>query len=177
MTPTTHEQASRWLRNPMSRHAGPARTLLLRLAGAHLERIVIGISARQLLGMLPADAVTPGRPERDPWMGMVDWSGRQTPVADLAVCLGLNRSEYRQARRLACLRCPRHSQAIAVPVTAELTQLHNTDDALPAVPEPGMAEEYIRGVFHLGPELLVIPDLDAIWERILAPALGGAGQS
>lgn len=153
---------------------GPARTLLLRLPGIPLQRIVIGISARQLLGLQPADAFAPWPADPPRWMGMVEWSGRQVQVIDLASCLGLGASDYRMARRLAFLRCPRHPAVVAVPAMGEMIQLEDTDDALPAAAESGLAQEFLRGVFRLGSELLLIPDLDAIWERVLQPGRGGA---
>ena len=173
MIRTNEDQSTPLLRASLGMQSGPARTLLLRLPGIPLQRIIVGISARQLLGLQPADAFAPWPADPPRWMGVVEWSGRQVQVVDLASCLGLGASDYRMARRLAFLRCPRSPGVIAVPAMGEMIQLENTDDARPAAAEPRLAAEFIRGVFHLGSELLLIPDLDAIWTRVLHPAPGG----
>ena len=89
----THEdQSTALLRASLGMQSGPARTLLLRLPGIPLQRIIIGISARQLLGLQPADAFAPWPADPPRWMGVVEWSGRQVQVVDLASCLGLGAS-------------------------------------------------------------------------------------
>ncbi len=173
MIRTNEDQANPLLRVSLGMQTGPAKTLLLRLPGIPLQRIVIGISARQLLGIQPAEAFAPWPADPPRWMGVVEWSGRQVQVVDLAACLGLGASDYRMARRLAFLRCPRNPGVVAVPAMGEMIQLENTDDARPAALERGLAGEFVRGIFHLGSELLLIPDLDAIWERVLHPARDG----
>ncbi len=170
MIRTTEDPTALLVRASLGTQTGPAKTLLLRLPGIPLQRIVIGISSRQLLGLQPADAFSPWPADPPRWMGVVEWSGRQVQVIDLASCLGLGASDYRMARRLAFLRCPRHPAVVALPAMGEMIQLEDTDDARPAAAEPGLAMEFIRGLFHLGTELLLIPDLDAIWERVLQPA-------
>jgi chemotaxis signal transduction protein len=91
-------------------------------------------------------------------------------VVDLAACFGLGSSDYRMARRLVFLRCARKGAVVAVPSMGEVAQIEHSDVVRPVSKELSLPREFTRGVFHFGTELLLVPDLDAIWERAIEPA-------
>jgi|GEM_PF-3492688 len=173
MTETEHS-----FKNPVlaaAAETGDApRALVLRLPGIPLQRIAVGVSARQLMGVQPAESFPPWPGDPPRWLGVVQWNARQIPVIDLAACFGLGSSDYRMARRLVFLRCARRSAVVAVPSTGDVAHVESAEDVRPVSLELSLSREFTRGVFHYGSELLLIPDLDAICEQVLEPAAAQA---
>lgn len=153
-----------------SQVGNPAKMLLLRMPGIPLQRIAVGISAKQLLGILPAEPFSPWPADPPRWLGMVQWSGRQVPVVDLAACFGLGSSDYRMARRIAFIRCARRAVILATPAMGEVQDFDHMDEAQAATSGLSLETEFVRGVFNVGSETLIIPDLDAVWEKVIEPA-------
>lgn len=154
-----------------------ARALAIRLPGIPLQRIAVGVSARQIMGVQTAEPFPPWPADPPRWLGVIQWNGRQIPVVDLAACFGLGSSDYRMARRLVFLRCARHAAVIAVPSPGDVAQIDSNEEVRPVSMELSLSREFTRGVFHYGSELLLVPDLDAIWEQALEPAAAAARKS
>ncbi|HPT25838.1 MAG TPA: chemotaxis protein CheW [Bryobacteraceae bacterium] len=174
MTETGKSPRNPVLRAAASEAAELPRALAFRLPGVPLQRIAVGVSAKQLMGVQPAESFPPWPADPPRWLGVIQWNGRQVPVVDLAACFGLGSSDYRMARRLVFLRCARRGAVIAVPSTGDVTQVENSEDVRPVSMELSLPREFTRGVFHFGSELLLVPDLDAIWEQALEPAAAQA---
>jgi chemotaxis signal transduction protein len=170
MMPAGQKQTNPVLR-VSAEHGGQfSRALVLRLPGIPLQRIVVAVSAKQLMGVQPAEAFAPWPADPPRWLGVIQWNGRQVPVVDLAACFGLGSSDYRMARRLVFLRCARKGAVVAVPSMGEVSQIEHGDVVRPVSKELSLPREFTRGVFHFGTELLLVPDLDAIWEGAIEPA-------
>jgi len=172
-------EADRSPRNPVLAAAAAERSespraLVLRLPGIPLQRIAVGVSARQLMGVQPAESFPPWPADPPRWLGVIQWNGRQIPVVDLAACFGLGSSDYRMARRLVFLRCAKRGAVVAVPSTGDVTHVESTAELRPVSIELSLSREFTRGVFHYASELLLIPDLDAICEHVLEPAAAQA---
>jgi chemotaxis signal transduction protein len=172
-------QTDRLVRNPVLQAAASEvaelpRALVFRLPGIPLQRIAVGVSARQLMGVQTAESFPPWPADPPRWLGIIQWNGSQIPVVDLAACFGLGSSDYRMARRLVFLRCAKRGAVIAVPSTGDVTHVESAEYVRPVSKELSLPREFTRGVFHYGSELLLVPDLDAIWEQALEPAAAQA---
>jgi len=176
MMQTDQKQRNPVLRVSVDQPGEFARALVFRLPGIPLQRIVVAVSAKQLMGVQPAESFVPWPADPPRWLGVIQWNGRQVPVVDLAACFGLGSSDYRMARRLVFLRCARKGAVVSIPSLGEVAQIEHTDVVRPVSKELSLSREFTRSVFHFGSELLLVPDLDAIWEKALEPAASAARQ-
>jgi chemotaxis signal transduction protein len=170
MTPTIPQERNPVLRAAADRTGQFGQALVFRMPGAALQRFAIGVSAKQLMGVQPAEAFPPWPSAPPRWLGVTQWNGKQAPVIDLAACFNLGSSDYRSARRLVFLRSPKRGVILATPAMGDVAQVEHTAGVFPAEGHLHLTRDYIRGVFTYGSELLIVPDLDAIWDKVLHPA-------
>jgi chemotaxis signal transduction protein len=145
---------------------GTGRVLLFAASGdaATEAALAFGLSFSQVLEVcsgLPHVAV-PGA--RKHVLGMVQWRERPVAVIDIVGLAGLPPVSYERGARVLIVRPGAGAQVIAVPVK---TGIRWQTLPLPHQPYPRelpLDLRYVRGVFDIGAEVLLIPDLNAIVE-------------
>lgn len=132
--------------------------------------VVFGLSFSQVLEVcsgLPHVAV-PGAPKHV--LGMVQWRERPVAVIDIVGLAGLPSVSYESGARILIVRPGEGPQVIGVPVNSGIRW-----QALPLPHQPWRRElpldlRYVRGIFEMGAEVLLIPDLTAIVDTFGTPA-------
>jgi chemotaxis signal transduction protein len=151
--------------------AGGGRVLLFTASGGATSgaAVAFGLSFSQVLEVcsgVPHIAV-PRAPKHV--LGMVQWRERPVAVIDIVGLAGLPPVSYERGDRILIVRSGAGAQVIGVPVKTAIRW-----ETLPLPHRPCQRKlpldlRYVRGVFDIGAEVLLIPDLNAIVAAFGAP--------
>lgn len=131
----------------------------------HLVPLLFGLSLTQVLEIRRIPRLTPVPGPGPHVLGMINWRDRPVCVVDLGLMLGLAPIKFELVTRLLVARGSKTAQIVGIPVTADLR-----GGSLPIPHQPchralPLEQRYVRGMFELDPEVLVVPDLDALLAR------------
>ncbi len=93
---------------------------------------------------------------------MVQWRDRPVAVIDIAGLAGLPPLPYEGDARILIVRPGADARIIAVPVETEIRWRTLPLPHQPYGRELPLDLRYVRGLFDIGDEILLIPDLNAI---------------
>lgn len=131
---------------------------------------------REILDILPETAV----PGADPLVGhVVNFRGRIIPIADLALGFGMDAQENGRDSRIVVVEIPLDDTPVLIGLRTErvheVARLKAATSAPP--PEIGMRwpRDHVRSLVRHDDQLIVLPDLAAIFSPLAQ--LAGAGAS
>jgi chemotaxis signal transduction protein len=161
--PVHEERPKEPLANAAAPRAGVGRVLLFSAPG---NALVFGLSFSQVLEVcagLP-QIVVPGAPNHV--LGMVQWRERPVAVIDIAGLTGLAPFSLERQVRVLIVRPGAGAEIIGIPVETEIRWRTLPLPHQPYGRELPVNPRYVRGVFDIGDEVLLIPDLNAIVEMV-----------
>ena len=131
-------------------------------SGPNERPLVFGLSITQVLEILEPLSVI-AVPVSPPYvLGLVNWRNRPVPVIDLNIRLGIGLPSFDENSRLLIARTSFDGELVGFHIKPNVT--------VQSLPIPNQAcsrdlpldKVWTRGVFELGSETLVVPDMDMV---------------
>lgn len=144
----------------VKRRAGAGRIVSFSTSGPNQRPFRYAISITQVAEVLPPQPFlsVPGAPS---WVvGLINWRERPVAMVDLDRRLAL--ASHADFERVMVVRTGREDAFLALPVLRDLRVLSLPVEHRPAQGEFPVESTLVRGIFELGGETLVIPDLAGI---------------
>jgi chemotaxis signal transduction protein len=152
--------------NTPARQLGAGRLLLFAAPGGAGLPLALGLSFAQVLEVCAglSRITVPGAPSHV--LGMVQWRDRPVAVIDIAGLAGLPPLPYEADARILIVRPGLDARIIAVPAVTEIRWRTLPLPHQPYGRELPLDLRYVRGLFDIGDEILLIPDLNAIVQTV-----------
>jgi purine-binding chemotaxis protein CheW len=146
----------------------------MQLVSFHLAKELYGIEITKVREIILITEITRIPETPDFLKGLINLRSTVIPVIDLRVRFGLAEAEMTDESRIMVLQACGKTIGIVVDAVSEVLRVKHDQIALPPSTVSGLGRDYVSGLVKLDNRLLILLDIDKIFDEKDMTAIKGA---